>query len=100
MLQKAKKGDLGAAKKPVGSLYGLAKEGVTDLAEQANLGSALKGANKKFSQIRTIDDILPQSLLKGDQTSVNKVAQFLRKAEMEGMSGDDLRDSLKLFGKE
>lgn len=100
ILEKAKKSDVGVAKKPIGKTYGLAKEGLQEIAEEADLGKALTQANKKVSNIRSLDDILPESLLKGDDKAVYKVAQFLRKADIEGISGDELRDKLGYFSKQ
>ena len=94
----AKQGSgLGVVQKPIAKTKAMATKAINELAEESELGSALDIANKGFSNIRQLDDILPTSLLNGDDLSMNKLSQFFRKAEIEGMSGDDLRDRLITF---
>lgn len=65
------------------------------------LSNALKEANRRFTNVQELSEILPADLItkRGEQhnKAIDTVAKFLRKAEIDGMSGDDLRDSIKRF---
>jgi len=96
ILEKAKKAGAKKSTRPIAKGFGIAKDASGRLADDSGVGNVYKQMSEKFSKLKDIDSILPKSLLDGagDRESVNKVAQFLRKAEMEGISGDELRDKL------
>lgn len=101
LLEKAKTNKLGVSKKPIAKTFGLAKESIEELAEQSQLKGALTEANVGFGRVQEIAKTLPADILETkDPNAINKVAQFLRKADIEGISGDDLRDRLATFSDE
>jgi len=100
VLKKAKTQGQGIAKKPIARTWDIANEALAEAADKVNLRESLNVANKRFAQTRMVDELLPQNLLgETSRENINKVAQFLRKSDIEGISGDDLRDKLIDFSK-
>lgn len=87
----------GVARKAAGETFGRSRR-MLEQSLPKELRSPYGQQTKMLENIRLANDLLPQDILnKVSENSKIKLSEFIRKAAMDGMSGDTLRQRLRHF---